>query len=243
MPSRFSRSSGASLVLALAALALASGCGVKHLEPPNAPPREVPKDLDLPTEPPAQGTGRLVIDAHGDKARVVEITGATTATAGNAFATVVGVRPVCTTPCVVDLPYGSHPLVFHSTTDEERMSEVDVNVGPRSKVVRHTLGERKGSGAVRALGAVTMTLGITAVVVGAIFWGTGALRSNNQDSRDVIGVGQLITGLGAAGVGVSIPLFMLDRPTERPGATTEWHVPGEKALEPSSAPGTTAQSM
>lgn len=202
-------------------LAFASGCGTERLPAPAAPPREVPRDVDVPDEPPAPGTSRVVLDANGDKAKVIEVTGTASASAGGYQAFVVGVRPLCTTPCVVDLPYGSHPLMLRSTTDETRQSELDLDVGPKPKIVRHTLGERKDGGALRTVGASLLMLGITAAVTGGILWAVGSgAKSDGLEST-----GQLVTGLGAGGIGLSIPLLIVGRPTERPGATTEWTVP------------------
>ncbi len=203
-------------------LSFAAGCGTERLPAPQPPPRELPANVDVPDEPPAPGTSRVVLDANGDKAKVVEITGSATAAAGGYRAVVVGVKPVCTTPCVVDLPYGSHPLVLRSTTDETRQSELDLDVGPKPKVVRHTLGERRDGGAVRTVGASLLLLGITAGLTGAILWGVGA----GAHSDGLESTGQVVTAIGAGGIGLSIPLFVIGRPTERPGATTEWTMPG-----------------
>jgi hypothetical protein len=186
----------------------------------------VPKDIDLPNEPPPNGAGRVVIDANGDRAKVVEITGSATAAAGNYRATIIGLRPLCTTPCVVDLPYGSHPLVLRSTTDETRVSELDLDVGPKPKVVRHTLGEKKDGGAARTIGSTVLVLGATAALTGALLWGVGELASREGQQSGLVGPGQIVTGIGAAGIVLSIPLLVVGRPSERPGATTEWTVPG-----------------
>jgi hypothetical protein len=202
-------------------LAFAAGCGTERLPAPQAPPRELPA-VDVPDEPPAPGTSRVVLDANGDKAKVVEITGSATAASGGYRAVIVGVRPICTTPCVVDMPYGSHPLVLRSTTDETRQSELDLDVGAKPKVVRHTLGERRDGGPARTIAASLLLLGITAGVTGALLWGVGA----GSHSDGLESTGQLVTGLGLGGIGLSIPLFIVGRPTERPGATTEWTMPG-----------------
>ena len=232
--SRVSRVSFASLSLTL--LALGSGCGTEHLPPPAAPAREVPADVDMPVEPPPQGTGRVVIDANGERAKVIEITGSATAAAGNYRATLIGLRPICTTPCVVDLPYGSHPLVLRSTPDHSRVSELELDVGARPKVVRHTLGERKDGGTVRSIGATLLTLGLVTALTGGILWGVGEAASSSGQPSSITGPGQILTGIGAAGVGISIPLLMLDRPSERPGATTEWSMPLDTRSPPTSVP-------
>lgn len=224
------RQSSKVAVGSIVTLAFLAGCGPQRLPPPQAPAREVPANVDVPDDPPAPGTGRVLLDADGEKAKVLEVTGSATAAAGGYTATIVGVKPLCTTPCVVDLPYGSHPLVFHSTTDEARASEVDLDVGPKPKVVRHAMGERRSGGAMQSIGSSLLVLGVLAAGTGAILWAVG---SANPQGGSLGSTGQLVTGIGAAGIAISIPLLILGRPTERPGATTEWTVPRAEPAAPS----------
>ena len=207
----------------------AAGCGVEQLPAASPPARVLPANLDLPEDPPAPGTGRVILDTNGEPAKVVEITGAASASNGTYSATIVGIRPVCTTPCVVDLPYGSHPLVLHSISDESRQSETELDVGARAKVFRHTLGERKDGGGLHTAGASLLTLGIIAATTGAILWVAGASSSSGGD---LASKGQLVTGLGSAGILLSIPFLIAGRPTERPGSTTQWNLPGSSGNSP-----------
>lgn len=211
---------------------LATGCGVQQLPAARPPAKVVPTDVDVPVEPPAPGTGRVILDTNGERAKVVEITGAATASSGGYSATIVGIRPLCTTPCVVDLPYGSHPIVMHSLDDETRQSETELEVGARAKVFRHTLGERTDGGGLRTAGGSLLTLGILAATTGAILWLAG---SANDGGSDLASTGQLVTGLGAGGILLSIPFLVVGRPTERPGATTQWNLPGSSP-PPSASP-------
>jgi hypothetical protein len=210
--------------LLLGAAMLATGCGVQQLPAVSPPAKVVPSDLDLPTDPPAAGTGRVILETNGEPAKVVEITGAATATGNGGYsATIVGIRPLCTTPCVLDLPYGSHPLVMHSISDETRQSETELEVGARAKVFRHTLGERKDGGAIRTAGASLLTLGLIAAATGAVLWAVGASNANGSDLAEK---GQVVTALGAGGIALSIPFLIFGRPTERAGSTTQWNLPG-----------------
>jgi hypothetical protein len=212
---------------------VAAGCGVERLPAARPPARVVPPDVDLPADPPAPGTGRVILETDGEPAKVVEITGAATASTGGYTATILGVRPLCTTPCVVDLPYGSHPIVLRSLSDETRQSETELEVGARAKVFRHTLGERNDGGALRTLGGSLLTLGILAATTGAVMWLAG--NASNNGSSSLTASGQLVTGLGAGGVLLSIPFLVAGRPTERPGSTTEWSVPGSPPPPPASS--------
>jgi hypothetical protein len=123
---------------------------------------------------------------------------------------------------VLDLPYGSHPLVMHSISDESRQSETELDVGARAKVFRHTLGEKKDGGGLRTAGASLLTLGIIAATTGAILWAAGA---SSNSGGDLASKGQLVTGLGAGAIALSIPFLIVGRPTERPGSTTQWNLP------------------
>ena len=180
----------ASLLILLAG----AGCHARELPAPAAPPRTVP-DVVVPADAPGPGSGRVVLEADGEKADVLD----------------EKARVLCTTPCVVDLAYGTHPLVFVSTSDRSRTSDVDVEVGEEAKVVRHRLGERHDGGAIRSLGFAVLVLGAVTAVAGAAAWATDATDH-----------APLITGVGAGVAGLSLPILLFDRPTERPGATTEW---------------------
>jgi hypothetical protein len=201
------------------------GCGVERLPAARPPPRMLPAEVVVPADPPAAGSGRVILDTNGEPASVVEITSGVTAASGAATAEphVVGVRPLCTTPCIVDLPYGSHPIVLRSIADESRQSETELDVGARAKVFRHTLGERTDGGAVRMVGASFLTLGILAVAAGVVVWGAGSTSSHPSPS--LVTNGEVLTGVGAGGVLLSIPFLLMGRPTERPGATTQWSLP------------------
>jgi hypothetical protein len=217
------------LLLGAAMGVLGTGCGVQQLPAAAAPAKVIPADLDVPVEPPAAGTGRVILETNGEPAKVVEITGTATATNGRYSATIVGVRPLCTTPCIVDLPYGSHPLVLHSISDATHQSETELEVGARAKVFRHALGERKDGGALRTVGSSLLTLGVLAAATGAVLWAAGA---SNTNGSDLAGKGQLLTALGAGGIALSIPLLIVGRPTERAGSTTQWNLPGSAAPPP-----------
>lgn len=218
-----------------ALIPLLAACGVRELPPPAAPSKELSADVDMPVDESPSGMGRVVLDANGQKADVVEITGASTAYAGNVRATVVASRPVCTTPCVVDLTYGSHPLLFQSVTDDERVSIAHVDVGPRVQVVRHEIGERHPPSAVGVGGAVLTYLGMVTALTGGALWAGGALSSSPDGRTSPLeGTGQTLALVGLGAMVVGIPMMILGRPSERPGATTQWTLPGNSA--PSAAP-------
>ncbi|MBX3189013.1 MAG: hypothetical protein KF819_18475 [Labilithrix sp.] len=195
--------------------ALSAGCSPEVLPPPRAPARHLPAEIDVPADAPPPGSGRVILDANGERAQVVEAL-----RDGDDDV----VRPVClSTPCVVDLPYGPHPLVFRSVTDESRQSETEIEVGPRMKVLRHNLGERSDGGALNTLGVSLLVLGTLAATTGGILWLAGA----SDRSASLEGPGRIVTGIGVGTMLLSLPLLIAGRPSERPGATTEWTLTGE----------------
>ena len=156
---------------------------------------------------------------------------------GDTSSTIALVRPLCTTPCVVDLSYGSHPLVLRSLDDESRQSEAELEVGARAKVFRHTLGQKNDGGGLRMAGASLLTLGLIAAATGAILWVGGVTSTNGTQ---VTATGQVVTGLGASSVVLSIPFLLGGRPTERPGATTQWTLPTPSSVSGPRPPDTAA---
>ena len=214
------------------------GCGVEQLPPARPPPRTLPAEVVVPVDPPPPGRGRVILDTDGEPASVAEITSGTLGSSGGGGGgngdPIAFVKPLCTTPCVVDLPYGSHPILLRSTADATHQSETELDVGARARVFRHTLGERTDGGGVRVVGASVLTLGILAVAAGVVMWGAGAASSHGAPS--LVTGGEILTAGGSGGVLLSIPFLLMGRPTERPGATTQWSLPGAalpaRAAEP-----------
>jgi hypothetical protein len=202
----------------------AVACGVEQLPAARPPSRTLPAEVEMPPGPPLPGRGRVILDTDGEPASVVEITGGAVRSTGARTADVIDIRPLCTTPCVVDLTYGSHPIVLRSMSDETHQSEAELDVGARAKVFRHTLGERTDGGGLRMVGASMLTLGILAVAAGTVLWTAGSTSSRGSPSLATNG--EVLTMGGAGGVLLSIPFLVMGRPTERPGSTTQWSLPG-----------------
>jgi hypothetical protein len=226
----------AALALTAVLATSGTGCGVEQLPAARPPSRTLPAEVEVPPDPPPPGNGRVILDTDGEPASVVEITSGSLSADGSSGAlgdNVPGMRPLCTTPCVVDLPYGSHPIVLRSTSDETHQSETELDVGARAKVFRHTLGERTDGGGLRMVGASVLTLGILAVAAGTVMWAAGV--TSNRGSQSLATNGEVLTLGGAGGVVLSIQFLIMGRPTERPGSTTHWSLPGappERASSP-----------
>lgn len=168
-----------------------AGCHAQELPPPTAP---VPPPGAEPGPGPGPGKARVVLETEGENALVLD----------------ERARVLCTTPCVLDFTYGAHPLVFVSASDRSRTSDVDIDVGPEPKIVRHRIGERYEGGPLRSLGFAVLVLGAVTAAGGVAAWMTDATEH-----------APLITGAGAGLAGLSLPFLLFDRPSEQPGSTTE----------------------
>ena len=185
--------------------------------------------------PPREGAGQVTLDAVGERARVERVTGRTQvvgAAPGAAprargtptFApgtTQLMTRPVCVTPCTVNLPYGPHELLFSALDPRSpRGSTAYINVGRRPSVVRHTMGyqETHPVGTVSAM--ILLGLSATALLFGPLM----LALDDPEDPRgfDLVPTAWAFTGVGAAFLISGVVVQLASRPVSRPGATTEW---------------------
>ena len=130
---------------ALSGIIFSGGCYEwKTLAPPSAPRQELPRGLEMLPSAPEAGLTRLTLDANGEPSRVFEVLTSTdgrataVGTAAHVFEHSQTSRPVCLTPCQVDLKPGLHELEF-VTDDPYSWADVFVQVGQRAKVVRVAL--------------------------------------------------------------------------------------------------------
>ncbi len=206
----------------------ASACGVRELPPVAAPLQQQPIVQDAPTTAPLPTNSRVIFDANGETAKVLEVTGEMRgfAYAGRRSAAINAImtKTICgETPCIADMPKGDHEIVFVRQRDD-RQEIADVKLGDPDKVVRHAFGSLDVSPAF-VVGVAGTTLGALSMAFSWLpFVFAGGGRS--QDSHDTlisVGDGMLIGG-AIAFVG-GIVLSALTRPEHHPGATTEWDLP------------------
>lgn len=207
------------------------GCGAVSVDPPKAPAAEIPK-VEHPESPPEPGMTRIILDANGDDAKVTEVLETAEARSGMSYAFAERKKPVCITPCVVDMKPGVHTLSFESRVDD-RASYVDVQVGSRSKAVRHAMGHplRKSGGEVWAH-ALTW-LGLTVVGTAALAW-ADAKAEGGEVAREVRGPARAAAFAGLGLMAGGITLMIVSPPTYQPGSTTEIPIPdrGPQAQSP-----------
>lgn len=170
----------------------------------------------------------MLLDAPGEQVFVSETLkadsafGQATSYYGSAFVSAYAetTRPVCLTPCYVDLEPGLHVLKFSSRVDPTRTSTAMVQVSGEGKVVRHALGRVESRG-VEHLGVDLMLVsGLSALLTGALL--LAAPVRDADDKRDLSKTGRLLVGAGAGVTAISIPLEFLLQPVFQPGSTTEF---------------------
>src|SRR5688572_13531225 len=105
----------------LMGLAVFAGVGcIVHVTPPPAPEKLMPK-LTMDPEPPGEGDGQVIVDTTNGPATVTVVL----LSSGSRALT----KTVCaTTPCSVNLPIGSHDLIFAGKTDPSLASTDAVQV-------------------------------------------------------------------------------------------------------------------
>lgn len=192
---------------------------------------------DLP--PPVAGNGQVTLDVVGGPARVEEVTARNTPAVWpsqsrsrmNFGTSAETLRPVCVTPCVVQLTVGPHEMRFSALDDDERTSTDFVRVGTHPVMFRHVMGRRENNIGLRISGIFGVAMGIAALTVGGALFGIGEAATNRDgtpsDSRDSIqraGAGTLIGG--GLLTALSAVVLALSRPVEQPGASTQWTADG-----------------
>jgi hypothetical protein len=208
----------------------------------------------------APGKERVILDAEGDQARVSEVTShsQTVTPRGNVLESEHD-RPLCITPCAVDLGLGLHELSFQSTTHPRRGSDVEVQVQGDPLVVNHTMADLETPSPVaKGIGIGLVALGGTALIAGIPITMGGAFERSTGGSQQVMIVngmqvvnqtpgpkglenaGFATLGIGAAVLLVGAVTAYLGRDTYTPGATTEWALPrgGPQASSRARSPNT-----
>ncbi len=229
-------------VLGLAlGLSLFSMACVRELPPPAAPPKQKVELQTMPAGPIPAGAGRVVLDAEAGKgeARVVRVdkTEVSVATArGTGYGVSYSTQLICSkTPCAVDLPAGSHQLVFQATGDERDASAATFDVAAgRSHVVRHAIGHVEPHSGWKAVGATGISIGIPAAVVGGVLIPISGI--SDSDGMRTAGFVSLGAGVGLLTLG--IVSLVIGRTEVQPGATTQWTLePGDAEERPTSTRG------
>lgn len=219
----------------VASVSVIAACGYRELPPPAAPTPIVPDVPELPATPPADGTGRLLIDSDGEPAKVARVTERIEPPAGvpvvvaKGASTPYGVKSelLCMTPCAADLRTGATTLVFTSLRDPARKSTVDVAVPRGTTVVRHRIGTETPWAPGYFGGALFTLLGGGLTLMGGVALGVGLTASptvdregRTHDPKEIAVAGAVIGTVGLAALIGGIALMTSNRPVKQEGATT-----------------------
>jgi hypothetical protein len=207
------RLNGGVQAVALAAMfaGAAGGC-VVHVAPPPTPDKVIPQLTDK-AEPPGEGEGQVVVDATNGPASVTLIVGAFSVGTAYGSADSVVTKPVCaTTPCVVNLPVGTHELIFAGKRDVDLASSDAVQVTRTPSVFRHTVGRVESSPGLLYGGLLGATVGGATALTGAIF----------LTSSETRGTGLVTFGLGAAITAVGAGMMYYGRTRIQPGSSVQF---------------------
>lgn len=204
------------------------GCGYRDGAPVHAPARTVPVDVEPRTSPPAPGTTRVLLEANGERATVMEITSSTDAAAtvyqngnsGIALAHSETQAPICMTPCFSDMKPGLHVLRFASE-DDLRESTAFIQVNDTPKVVRHAMGHKETTSIGNIVGSAMTISGATLLGTGATLYAVGEAKDGDHASPVLSSNGLAASGVGLGFMVIGIPLMLLTQPTRRAGSTTE----------------------
>jgi hypothetical protein len=202
---------------------LAAGCGVREIDPPQAPAAVFPPNVEVRHAPTAPGTTRLVLDANGERASIVDVVSSTSASAyvnGHmGFASASTTVPVCIAPCMADLTPGLHRLAFSSLDDPTEHDEIQVQVGETSKIVRRAMGKYESNFWPHFLAGSVAYAGVTSALVGGIMYSLDASAADGD--KKYAGTDKYLLIGGAVALVASIPVMILTRDVHQRGATTE----------------------
>lgn len=208
-------------------------CATRYLPPPETPARVVPR-VGYSAPAPREGEGQVTFDAVGERARVERVTSRTqnvNLSAGltlgrrgtNTFTPTVqySLAPLCETPCTVNLPLGTHEVMFSAADpSSSHASTVFVQSEPMPTVVRHAMGVQTSN-----VGGLIGTILLASFAVSAAIVGGMLVLLHDPDdprSEGLDTAGFVTLGVGVAlGVG-AVSLGLASRSVYQPGSTVQW---------------------
>ena len=211
------RSSPVVAVAAMAIFLTAPGC-VSTLPPRPTPPRALPK---VAIDPPPARAGMAQLGVHVTEGRtqvarvVLQSSGYAFGSGGSAASFGESVEPLCTAPCVAELPYGNHKLKLTPSAPGYSAAFVDVTIGEAPTVLDASLGRYESTGIGTIIGASSLLgLGGAGAAVG------GIMAAMGDDSAGPV------LGLGVAMLVGGILWLVLDPIIVQEPGMTQWQ-PGD----------------
>lgn len=193
-------------------------CGYREGPPVQAPSSAIPPAVAAIVAAAPADRPVVVLEANGDAAKVSEVFTTSAGASNRTFAVAETLKPLCITPCRVDLSPGLHELRFSSRKDN-RVGSVDLTVDDRSKVVRHSMGKTDGSHGGMLAGVLLTSLGGSFMLAGV---GTAGNTRDDKEQRDL---GVAAMSLGAVTLVLGVVVMAVSRPVRRPETTTEIQLP------------------
>lgn len=197
---------------ALISASVVCGCIVDQLPPTQRPSQQLtaaPVDV-----PPTPGQGQIVFDVEQGPAQVEAITAqqvwSGTYVQGSATETV----PICTTPCVANVPYGSHKVRFKLLRDPTYNGDEMITVGSQRSIARYNPGQNHVRVGALLGGATLVTLGGVTGIIG--------LAMSATESGQSTGSTLLIGGAVATLVGMIVWRHTI---VQQQGSLQQWVAP------------------
>jgi hypothetical protein len=204
-----------------------TGCGgfsPAVVAPPPVPAKTIPELRVEPGPIPEKG-GRVVLDSVGAPSTVVEVVDLSSAVAYAGRYTGVAhgetTRPVCTTPCAADLPFGAHMLRFEPIGNEdEGETNVMVDVGAKPSVYRVAPGYQHVNAGGRVSAMLLEGFGLTGVITGGSML---TVAATDDRAYEKFGTASIVTlGVGAGLLGIGILVDYLSRGEVRHESSVRW---------------------
>jgi len=207
----------------------ATACFSRQVLPARTQPSRDRPSIAIEPGPPPPGTGRVVLDSTDGPTEVQEVvayaSGEAYGARGFGFASATSTKPICETPCVADLPYGNHHLLF-GRDDANARYEATVVAGAKPSVYRVAPSVTTGPSA-RGLAVVIDVLALSALIFGPVVMANASKApSDVRENYQAAAVAVTVAGVVALGVGLVVDFA--GRGTIQPGSGVQW-VPADGA--------------
>jgi len=194
------------------ALVLFAACIAPKMVPPPAPPAAI-APASLKEDPPrSSAKSRLVLDVAGTAAAAFEIV-QTKSDEPDSHA----LRPLCETPCAVNLATGEHRIAFVSRSD--LVGQETITLGPAPTVLREQLGYVQTHPVPFYGGIGAASLGGLALLFGLVLAAQGDGEGRDPATlRDIRVAGGVMIGASVALLGAGWLLLHFGRTEMQPSA-------------------------
>jgi hypothetical protein len=182
---------------------------------------------------PSRHEGQVSLDAVNARAQASEIEGTVSFAAGayNGMGGMAGglveSKPLCVTPCVVNLPKGEHQINLSTTDADGNLWSITdtIQVGDQPTAYRAALGVERTHLGAQIAGLTLASIGPSLLLTGGIFYaipGHSETAATPSESSPLRGPGEWMLGIGVVTTVVGIVLLMQGRTEEQSGTGVQW---------------------